>query len=109
MPRGVATVEGSKALLKKAREAETKKLHFEVSTGLKRVLGRELITDDEVAIFEVVKNSFDAEADTVHLFFNEDRVVVADNGLGMSFDDLQDKWLFVAYSSKREEQSAKDF
>jgi hypothetical protein len=33
-----------------------------VSTGLKTVLGRELITDDEVAIFELVKNSFDAGA-----------------------------------------------
>ena len=42
-------------------------LHFDVSTGLKRVLGRELITDDEVAIFELVKNSFDAGATDVHL------------------------------------------
>ena len=33
-----------------------KDLHFDVSTGLKRVLGQELITDDEVAIFELVKN-----------------------------------------------------
>ncbi len=45
------------------------RLHFDVSTGLKRVLGRELITDDEVAIFELVKNSFDAGADNVQLYF----------------------------------------
>ena len=38
------------------RKNETKTLTFDVSTGLKRVLGRELITDDEVAIFELVKN-----------------------------------------------------
>jgi hypothetical protein len=38
------------------------RLHFDVSTGLKRVIGRDLITDDEVAIFELVKNSFDAGA-----------------------------------------------
>ncbi len=86
-----------------------KTLHFDVSTGLKRVLGRELITDDEVAIFELVKNSFDAGADTVNLYFGEDNVVVADNGSGMSFDDLKEKWLFVAYSSKREDGSGKDF
>lgn len=30
-------------------------LNFDVSTGLKRVIGRDLITDDEVAIFELVK------------------------------------------------------
>ena len=86
-----------------------KTLNFDVSTGLKRVLGRELITDDEVAIFELVKNSFDAGASTVHLFFDEDNVVVADNGSGMSFNDLKEKWLFVAYSSKREESEGKDF
>jgi signal transduction histidine kinase len=84
-------------------------LHFDVSTGLKRVLGRELITDDEVAIFELVKNSFDAGADNVQLYFGDDMIVIADNGSGMSYEDLTDKWLFVAYSSKRTVRSAEDF
>lgn len=84
-------------------------LHFDVSTGLKRVLGRELITDDEVAIFELVKNSFDAGADTVHLHFSEDRIVVVDNGSGMTYEDLTQKWLFVAYSAKRTERPESDF
>ncbi len=84
-------------------------LNFDVSTGLKKVLGRELITDDEVAIFELVKNSFDAGARSVHLFFGEDSIVVADNGSGMSYQDLNEKWLFVAYSSKKEESEKQDF
>ncbi|MEJ0051698.1 MAG: sensor histidine kinase [Methylovirgula sp.] len=84
----------------------TEELHFDVSTGLKRVLGRELITDHEVAIFEMVKNSFDAGADTVHIHFENDSVIVADNGTGMSYDDLNNKWLFVAYSAKRNEESS---
>lgn len=87
----------------------TDELHFDVSTGLKRVLGRELITDDEVAIFELVKNSFDAGADSVRLYFGDDTIVIADNGSGMSYEDLTDKWLFVAYSSKRGDRSADDF
>src|SRR5271169_6481591 len=86
-----------------------KTLNFDVSTGLKRVLGRELITDDEVAIFEMVKNSFDARADEVYIYFGEDHIIVADNGSGMSYEDLQDKWLFVAYSAKRSQGPAKDF
>lgn len=84
-------------------------LHFEVSTGLKRVLGRELITDDEVAIFEMVKNSFDARAAEVWIYFGSDNIIVADNGSGMSYEDLLDKWLFVAYSVKRQQAEAKDF
>lgn len=86
-----------------------KKLHFDVSTGLKRVLGRELITNDEVAIFEMVKNSFDAGADTVHIHFSNDSVIVADNGSGMTYDDLNEKWLFVAYSAKRDPSIQKDY
>jgi signal transduction histidine kinase len=92
----------------KGEDAKTK-LHFDVSTGLKRVLGRELITNDEVAIFEMVKNSYDAGADKVHLFFGESSLVIADNGRGMSFEDIKDKWLFVAYSSKRDGEPEKDF
>lgn len=84
-------------------------LHFDVSTGLKRVLGRELITDDEVAIFELIKNSFDAGADSVQLYFGKESIVIADNGSGMSYDDLTGKWLFVAYSSKRSDRAADDF
>lgn len=84
-------------------------LHFDVSTGLKRVLGRELITDDEVAVFELVKNSFDAGADSVQLYFDEDVIVIADNGSGMSYEDLTGKWLFVAYSAKRSDRSEDDF
>lgn len=92
-----------------ANAGRPRTLNFDVSTGLKRVLGRELITDDEVAIFELVKNSFDAGADTVHLYFGKSNVVVADNGSGMTYEDLKSKWLFVAYSSKRIAESGRDY
>lgn len=75
-------------------------LHFKVSSALKTLIGRDLITDEFVAIFELVKNSFDARASRVDLLFENGRVYIADNGKGMSFADIQDKWLFVAYSAK---------
>lgn len=83
-------------------------LHFDVSSGLKSVLGSELITDDAVAIFELVKNSFDAEASRVDIYFDDHQIVVADNGTGMALDDIKNKWLFVAYSSKRPHKNFRD-
>ncbi|MBV1775075.1 ATP-binding protein [Burkholderiaceae bacterium DAT-1] len=77
-------------------------LHFKVSAGLKRIIGRDLITNDFVAVFELVKNSFDAHADRVDVIFDEDRIFIIDNGKGMSYDDLIHKWLFVAYSAKKD-------
>lgn len=75
---------------------------FKISTGLKDLIGRDLITDDFVAIFELVKNSFDAHATKVQIIFEEDRIVIVDDGKGMSRDDILGKWLFVAYSAKKE-------
>jgi HSP90 family molecular chaperone len=84
-------------------------LNFDVSSGLKSVLGSELITNDEVAIFELVKNSFDASATRVDLFFADRQIVVTDNGIGMSYEDITSKWLFVAYSAKRATNRPEDF
>ncbi|RSU48166.1 ATP-binding protein [Sphingobium yanoikuyae] len=77
-------------------------LFFKVSTALKRVIGRDLITDDLVAVFELVKNGFDAKAQRVELVFEDDRLLIIDDGKGMSLDDIERKWLFVAYSAKRD-------
>jgi signal transduction histidine kinase len=75
-------------------------MHFKVSSALKRLIGRDLITDEFVAIFELVKNSFDAGAARVDIQFSDDCVYVVDNGKGMSLSDITNKWLFVAYSAK---------
>lgn len=77
-------------------------LNFRVSSHLKSIIGRDLITDDFVAIFELVKNSFDAGASEVNIHFTGTGIFIVDNGKGMSYDDLIDKWLFVAYSAKRD-------
>ena len=37
-------------------------MEFKISSALKDHIGRELITDDNVAIFELVKNSYDANS-----------------------------------------------
>ncbi|APR67512.1 hypothetical protein CN03_11555 [Thalassolituus oleivorans] len=75
-------------------------MQFKISSGLKSIIGKDLITDDFVAIFELVKNSFDAYADRVDIHFLDDAIYVIDNGKGMSKDDIVKKWLFVAYSAK---------
>jgi signal transduction histidine kinase len=78
------------------------RLHFKVSSALKNLIGRDLITDDFVAIFELVKNSFDAHARRVDLVFEDDAIFVVDDGKGMELEDLIEKWFFVAYSAKKE-------
>jgi len=84
-------------------------LNFTVSAGLKRIIGRDLIVSDFVAVFELVKNSFDAHAKNVLLAFEDDCIWVIDDGKGMTYQDLVDKWLFVAYSAKKDGTEDKDY
>jgi signal transduction histidine kinase len=77
-------------------------LYFSVTSGLKSIIGSDLIQDDFIAVFELVKNSFDAHASKVKLIFGDDKIIIWDNGKGMTFDDIQNKWLRVAYSAKKE-------
>ena len=77
-------------------------LSFKISAGLKNIIGRDLITDDFIAVFELVKNSFDAYAKNVTIEFLPDKIIIADDGKGMDLNDLNEKWLFVAYSAKKD-------
>lgn len=85
------------------------KLQFRVSAELKNILGRDLITSPDVAVLELVKNSYDAHAQKVEIIFDDDHLSIADNGKGMTKDDLINKWLFVAYSAKSDGTEDKSY
>lgn len=82
------------------------KFQFRISSALKDVIGRDLITDEFVAIFELVKNSFDAFSENITIQFDleegsDNKIYIVDDGKGMSRDDLLNKWLFVGFSAKK--------
>ncbi|MBK6666829.1 MAG: ATP-binding protein [Saprospiraceae bacterium] len=82
-------------------------LQFKISAALKDIIGRDLINDDFIAVFELVKNSYDAHASNVDIIFDKSgdkftKITILDDGKGMNYDDLINKWLFVAYSAKKE-------
>ena len=86
---------------------------FKISSGLKNIIGKELITDDFIAVFELVKNSFDANARKVEITFqclNSEKpsIIIKDDGVGMDEEDIKDKWLFVAYSAKKSNEDYRD-
>ena len=80
---------------------ENNKLFFSVKAGIKNIVGKDLIADDNIAIFELVKNSYDAYASKVIITFEDDKIIIADDGKGMSIDDIEKKWLALAYSAKK--------
>jgi len=87
-----------------------KTLHFKTNILLKNLVGKDLINDDNIAIVELVKNSYDAESESVLVRFTKlspkdistksSQVIIADEGVGMDITDIEDKWLNIAYSEK---------
>ncbi len=88
-------------------------MQFKISSALKDIIGKDLINDDFIAIFELVKNSYDAYASRVDIYFKDiysknAKIIIKDNGKGMNYDDLSNKWLFVAYSAKKDGSENQD-
>jgi signal transduction histidine kinase len=62
------------------------------------LLGNELISDEPVALVELVKNSYDADATTVDIRFEgkdperPQRIIVVDDGIGMDLKTFLEGW-----------------
>jgi len=71
-------------------------------------IGSDLIGDSYAALVELVKNSYDADASFVNIIFeykkidNEDSLLIkiTDDGHGMNFDTVINKWLVPATNDK---------
>ncbi len=84
-------------------------LYFKFDVSTFRLLGRELITDRITALFELVKNSYDANAENVSIEFynvnkisNDSKIIIRDDGIGMTLDDIRSKWMVIGTNNKRQ-------
>ena len=82
-------------------------LPFTVDAELLRELGERLVGKPHIALAELIKNSYDADATqvTIKFFPDENYIEVSDNGHGMTFDDFRDFWMRIGTTHKRERQS----
>lgn len=71
-------------------------------------IGKDLIGDSYAALVELVKNSYDADAKSVEVLFEYKEIentpvlaiIIKDDGHGMSFDTVVNKWLVPATNDK---------
>ncbi|ELA7820172.1 ATP-binding protein [Vibrio alginolyticus] len=79
---------------------------FKANAHLLKLLGDELIGDDRLAVFELVKNAYDANATSVDVTLNlnsaNPNIIIWDHeGFGMTQDDILNKWMEIGTNSKR--------
>lgn len=83
---------------------EGERAFLTVDAKLLRELGERLVGRPHIALAELVKNSFDADARVVEINFSRDRIEVVDDGHGMSREDLIGRWMRVGTTRKEDER-----
>lgn len=86
------------------RSSQTKTLHFTIDAKLLRELGERLVGRPHIALGELIKNSYDADANNVEIVFTGDRILVADDGHGMNAEAFTDRWMRIGTTEKEEQQ-----
>ncbi len=84
-------------------------LYFTVDSHLLRELGARLVGRPHIALAELVKNSYDADATEVVLRFTGDQIEVSDNGHGMNSAEFESRWLRIGTTHKEEQGVSRRF
>lgn len=95
-----------------------KKLQIRPYARLLTMLGEQLIKNERIALIELIKNSYDADADWVKVTFQgfgdnykirpESKIIIEDNGYGMSQELIENHWLNPATPLKKRRKKAID-
>src|ERR1700692_3446246 len=77
---------------------------FEISLSVLNHLGRSLYRSFATVLGEAISNSWDADAKKVEIFVQGDQnsFFIKDDGIGMTAEDFQDKFLKIGYSKRKQ-------
>ncbi len=93
-------------------------INFSVDAQLLRELGERLIGKPSIALAEMVKNAYDADATFAEIVFEPEKsigkeqkgeITVRDDGHGMTFEEFRDFWMRVGTTHKIEKEYSRYF
>lgn len=92
-------------------DSEVVNLPFRPRARLLQLLGDQLIGTPRLAVFELVKNAYDADAENVTVTIKgidtpEATIIVEDNGDGMTLETIRDIWLVPAHDHREQQRKA---
>lgn len=79
----------------------SEKLEYTIEENtIAELLGIQNFTNKESAILELVKNSFDAQAEELNIYFEKNKIIITDDGIGMNAEDIKKYWMHIGKSTK---------
>jgi signal transduction histidine kinase len=83
---------------------------FTVESRILRELGERLVKQPEVALIELIKNAYDADATTCTVTYEPpERILVADDGQGMTFSEFTNGWMRIGTSLREDNDTSRLF
>ncbi len=82
---------------------------FTVDAALLQELGERLIGRSYIALAELLKNSYDADATYCRIEFRDDEIVVSDNGHGISEGEFRAHWMRLGTTHKAVTRESRGF
>ena len=82
---------------------------FTADAALLRELGERLLGRSYIALAELVKNAYDADATTCRIEFGKDEITVVDDGHGMSKQEFHDHWMRIGTTHKTDKKTSRCF
>lgn len=74
---------------------------FTIESRILRELGERLVKQPEVAVVELIKNAYDADATECSVEYDSSQsITVSDDGTGMTLDRFSNGWMRIGTSSK---------
>lgn len=79
------------------------KMKFNISARTTILIGREGVSRADGAIIELIKNTYDADADFCYIAFDvpNDKMYILDNGVGMTKNIVECFWMLIGTDNKR--------
>ena len=86
--------------MRERRNPEKKTAMFQADSALLSELGERLVGQAHIALAELVKNAYDADATRCAIQVGEDEIAVVDNGHGMTEGEFLDHWMTIGTRHK---------
>lgn len=90
--------------------AEEYTLKFTVASALLRELGERLVGQPHIALAELIKNAYDADASRIEIRVDPaaDRIEIVDNGHGMSAEEFERFWMCIGSTHKLKQRTSRN-
>ena len=82
---------------------------FRADSALLRELGERLVGQPHIALAELVKNAYDADATRCLVTIGEDEITVEDNGHGMTEEEFLHHWMTIGTRHKQDAGRSRGF